>query len=193
MLVNSKSSYKQENAIKLSTLALILDNYHFYLCISQIAIILTYWLWYKLNHILKKITSICDPLNENSALPRNYLIRVRGVFIQTGHFPARLRLLHPHVTGGLHYIILNYETRLCYYKDTISLNSQAGQWNMGTRYYSQLGTSFFFLKKKQFQYVYGCLSVNGHNVSPHFHNHCLSQLSFSTFKLPITRTHVNFT
>jgi len=34
---------------------------------------------------------ICDPLSENPALPAN--IRVRGDFIRTGRFPAKLRLL----------------------------------------------------------------------------------------------------
>jgi len=62
---------------------------------------------------------------------RKYWIWVRGNFIRTGRFPAKLRLLHQGVTGGLHCIILNYEARLCYYKDAISMNSQAGQWNMG--------------------------------------------------------------
>ena len=31
------------------------------------------------------------------------------------------------ITGDLHCIILNYEAWLCYYEDTISLNSQGGQ------------------------------------------------------------------
>ena len=69
---------------------------------------------------------------------RKYWIQVRDNFIHTGHFPAKLRLLHQGVTGGLHCIILNYEARLCYYKDAISLNSQAGQWNTGMRCYGQL-------------------------------------------------------
>ena len=66
----------------------------------------------------------------------------RGNFILTGRFLAKFRLLHQGVTGGLHCIILNYEARLCYYKDTISLNSQAGQWNTGVRCYGQLKHAF---------------------------------------------------
>ena len=41
---------------------------------------------------------------------------------------------------------------------------------------------YMFPKRKKtqftsFQSVYSCLSVYRHNVSPHFHNHCLFQLS----------------
>ena len=78
-----------------------------------------------------------------------------------GHFPAKLRLLHQLVEGGLHCIVLNYEARLCYSRDT-------------NRYYEQLGTCFF--KKcniTTLQSVYGCLSVYRHNVSPNFYIHCL--------------------
>ena len=101
-------------------------------------------------------------------------------FICRGRFPAKLRLLYQGVTGGLHCIILNYEAQLCYmyYKDATSLNSQAGQWNTGTRCYGQLKHA---LSKKgnftSFQSVYGCLSVY---VSPHFHHRCLFQLSLPT-------------
>ena len=111
MLVNSKSSYKQENAMKVSTLTLVLV------------------------------------LNEYVLLP-----------IQTDRFPAKLRWLHQCVTGGLHYIILNYEARLCYCKDTISLNSQADQWNMGTHYYSQLDTRFS--KITQFHKLPFCIRLS---------------------------------
>jgi len=71
-----------------------------------------------------------------------YWIRVRGNFIRTGRFLAKVRLLHQHVTRGLHCIILNYEARLCYYKDAISLNSHAGQWNTGACCYGQLKHAF---------------------------------------------------
>jgi len=40
-----------------------------------------------------------------------------------------------------------------------------------------------------FQSVYGCLSVYKHNVSPGFHNYCLSQLSFQLSRCLFTRTH----
>ena len=82
------------------------------------------------------------PAERKPGTSRKYWIRVRGNFIRTGRFPAKLRLLHQGVTGGLHCIILNYEARLCYYKDAISLNSQAGQWNTGARCYGQLKHAF---------------------------------------------------
>ena len=43
------------------------------------------------------------------SLPTNILELYIGDLIQTDHFPAKLRLLHQRVTGGLHCIILNYE------------------------------------------------------------------------------------
>ena len=54
---------------------------------------------------------------------------------------------------------------------------------------------YMFFKKchfTSFQSVNGCLSVYIH-VKPHFHNCCFSQLGLPNFKLPFTRTHVNFT
>ena len=114
-----------------------------------------------------------------------YWIWDRGNFIRTGRFPAKLRLLHQCVTGGLDSIVLNYEARVCYYNDDISSNSQAGPWNTGTRCYGQLVRVFGFTS---FQSVCGCLSVHRHNVSLRFHNRWLSQLSLPTFKL---RTCVN--
>ena len=78
------------------------------------------------------------PAERKPGTSRKYWIWVTGSFIRTGRFPGKLRLLHQGVTGGLHCIILNYEARLCYYKDAISLNSQAGQWNMETHCYGQL-------------------------------------------------------
>ena len=78
------------------------------------------------------------PAEWKSGTSRKYWIWVRGNFIRTGRFPAKLRLLHQRVTGSLDCIILNYEAQLYYYKDDVSLNSQACQSNMGTRYYGQL-------------------------------------------------------
>ena len=71
----------------------------------------------------------CDLLSENPALPANIEFELEAItlYIHRGRFPAKLRLLHQGVTGGLHYIILNHEAQLCYYEDAISLNSQAGQ------------------------------------------------------------------
>ena len=83
------------------------------------------------------------------------LLQVRDNFIRTGHFPAKLRLLHQGVTGGLHCIILNYEARLCYYKDAISLNSQAGQWNTGMRGSGEgLGVRLFCLATIVYEFWY---------------------------------------
>ena len=65
------------------------------------------------------------------------------ITLHTGRFWAKLRLLNQHVTGELDCIILNYKARLCYYKEDISLNSQAGQWNMRTHCYEQLCTHFW--------------------------------------------------
>ena len=78
------------------------------------------------------------PAERKPSTSRKYWIWVRGNFIRTGRFPAKLRLLHQRVTGGLYCIMLNYEAWLCYYSDDISSNSQAGQWNTGTRCYGQL-------------------------------------------------------
>ena len=71
------------------------------------------------------------PAERKPDTSHKYWIRVRANFIRTGRFPAKLELLNQGVTGGFHYIILNYEALLCYYKDAISLNLQAGQWNTG--------------------------------------------------------------
>ena len=58
-------------------------------------------------------------------------------FICTGCFQAKLRLLHQGgFTSGLHFIILNYEARLWYYKDAIRLNWHAAQWNTGSEFLS---------------------------------------------------------
>ena len=78
--------------------------------------------------------------------------------------------------GSVHCTVLCYEPRLCYYKGTISLDSQAGQWKR----VAMESLVYTFFKKGNFtslQSVYGCLSVYMHTVSPHFHNRCLSQLS----------------
>ena len=39
------------------------------------------------------------------------------ISMHAGRFPAKLGLLHQHVTGGLLCIVLNYEACLCYYED----------------------------------------------------------------------------
>ena len=76
--------------------------------------------------------------------------------------------------------MLNYEARLCYHNNDISSNSQAGQRNMATHCYGQLVRVLQKLRFTSFQSVYDCLSVYGHNVSLHFHNRCLFQLSLLT-------------
>ena len=58
--------------------------------------------------------------SENQALPANK----KSVQVV---FQLNTDLLHQRGQGGLHCTVLNYESRLCYYKDAISLNSQAGQ------------------------------------------------------------------
>ena len=78
------------------------------------------------------------PAERKPGTSRKYWIWVRGNFIRTGRFPAKLRLLHQRVTGGLHCMMLNYKGRLCYYNNDISSNSQAGPWNTGRRCYGQL-------------------------------------------------------
>ena len=121
------------------------------------------------------------PAERKPGTSRKYWIRVTGSFICTGHFPGKLRLLHQGVTGGLHCTIMDYEARLCYYKDAISLNSQAGQWNTGMHCYGQLKHAF---AKRQFHKLpvcYGCFSVYRHNVSPRFYHCCLFQLSLPSF------------
>ena len=50
------------------------------------------------------------------------------------------------------------------------MNSQAGQGNMGTHCYGQLGMDFKKGNFISFQSVFGCLSVYRHNVTPYFHN-----------------------
>ena len=71
--------------------------------------------------------TICDLLSENLALPANIefelevILSVQVVFQLNSDYCTKV------LTGSLHCIILNYEARLCYYKDAISLNSQAGQ------------------------------------------------------------------
>ena len=77
---------------------------------------------------MRKVTyENCDSLSENPALPANTEFKLETILSVQVIFQLNSRLLHQGVTGGLHCIILNYEARLCYYKDAISLNSQAGQ------------------------------------------------------------------
>ena len=55
------------------------------------------------------------PTEWKPSTSRKCWIRGRGIFIRTGRFQAKPRLLHQGVTRGLHSIILNYEARLSYY------------------------------------------------------------------------------
>ena len=63
-------------------------------------------------------TIICDPLNENPALPANIefeleaILSVQVVFHLNSDYCTKVV-----ITEGLHYIILNYEAQLGYYKD----------------------------------------------------------------------------
>ena len=87
---------------------------------------------------------------------------------------------------------MNYEVRLCYYKDDISLNDRQVR---EIREHVALDIMVCVSKKHVFtcfQSVYGCLSVYRHNVSPHFHNRCLFQLSLATFKLPFYKNMCQF-
>ena len=104
----------------------------------------------------------------------------------TGCFPAELRLVHQRVTWWLHSTY--HEARLC-------LNSQAGQWNMGMHYLDNLVHVF---QKMRFHpapslYTVVFLSIN---TLFHFHDRCLSQLSFPTvfanFQTAFLQEHVNF-
>ena len=79
---------------------------------------------------------------------------------------------------------MNYEARLCYYKDDISLNDREVS---EIREHVAMDVMVRVSKKLDFtcfQSVYGCLSVYRHNVSHRIHNRCLFQLSLATFKLP---------
>ena len=99
-----------------------------------------------------------DPLSKNSALSTNIEFELETIlFIRTGRFPTKLRLLHQGVTGGLHCIVLNYDIQLCYYKDTISLNSQAGHGNTVTCCYGQLKHVF---SKRQSHKLPVCIQLS---------------------------------
>ena len=91
---------------------------------------------------LPKRISKMWPAEQKPGTSCKYWIWVRGDFIYTGRFPAKLRLLHQAVTGSLYCIVLNYGAQLCYYKDAIGSNSQASQWNMGMHCYGQPSTRF---------------------------------------------------
>ena len=134
---------------------------------------------------------ICDLLSETRHILKIFNSGLRW-FIHTGHFSAKLRLLHQQVTGGFCCILLSYEAWLCYYMDDISSNSQAGQWNTGTCFHNSLIGSYTFFKKHNFtcpQSVYGiCLWTN---VRPPFHHCCLYLLSLSIFKLPMCKFYLN--
>ena len=74
------------------------------------------------------ISCVCDPLSKNPAFPTyiefglETILSVKGVFQLSLDYCTKVV-----ITEGLHCIVLNYEAWLCYSKDAISLNSQAGQ------------------------------------------------------------------
>ena len=128
---------------------------------------------------------LCNPLSKNPVW-----IQYWDKFVFTSCFSAKLRLLHQ--GGNLQWACTyhtKYEAWLCYYIDSISLNSQAGQWNVGTHCYGQLDKKGNFMS---FQPVRSCLSVYRHNITPHFNNLCLSQMSLPTFKLPFYKSMCQF-
>ena len=117
-------------------------------------------LWFTSVYTMRKVTVHSYhmwPTEQKPGTSRKYWIWVRRNFICTGRFPTKLRLLHQGVTGGLHCIVLNYDIQLCYYKDTISLNSQAGQWNTGVHCYGQLKHAF---QKRQFHKLPACMRLS---------------------------------
>ena len=127
----------------------------------------------------KKVTHSPDmPLWEEIQMKPPDILPLKILSVQ-----VIFRLRSDYCTNVVYRRLSRYHTELwspalllwrCY----ISSNSQAGQWNMGTRCYGQLGTHY--IKKRNFtslRSVYGTLSVYRHNVSHHFHNSCLSQLS----------------
>ena len=91
---------------------------------------------------LPKRISKMWPAEQKPGTSCKYWIWVRGDFIYTGRFPAKLRLLHQAVTESLNCIVPNYGAQLCYYKDARRSNSQASQWNMGMHWYGQPSTRF---------------------------------------------------
>ena len=137
------------------------------------------------------VVNIGDTLSEIPPLPANIKFESEAILSEQVVFQLNSDYCTKVViTGGLHCIILYYEARLCFYKDAISLNSQAGQWNTGTCHYGQLKHAFF--KKgnfTSFQSVHDCLSIYRLNVSLRFHHCCLVQLSLPTFKLPFLQEH----
>ena len=100
-----------------------------------------------------------------------YWIQVKGNLICT----PELGLLYQHVAGGFHCIM---KPELCYYKEAISLNSQAGQWNTGTQCYGQLVTHFPTI---------GSFTNYGLYIAIFVSSYCLFQLSLPTFKLPFCK------
>ena len=92
---------------------------------------------------------VCDPLNENPALPTNTEFKLETILSVKGIFQLNSDYCTKVITGGLHCIILNYEALLCYYKDAISLNSH-GQLKHA---FSNKGNF------TSFQSVYSCLSI----------------------------------
>ena len=139
-----------------------------------------------------KGTHICDPLSENPALHANIEFEIEAVL--SVQFVSQLNSDYCTMCLGLDYIMLHYEARLCYYNDDISSNSQAGPRNTGTRCFGQLvrvfqKTQFYQLLVRIRLFFCPCR----HNVSPHFHNCCLSQLSLPTSKLLFYKNTCKFT
>ena len=92
------------------------------------------------------------------------------------------------VTGGLHCIILNYESWLWCCNDDISSNSQTGQRNTGTHCYGQLVCILQKTQFTSFHFVYSCLSID--TSKPSLSQRCLSQLSLLTLKLFYNNTSI---
>ena len=65
----------------------------------------------------------CEPLSENLALPTNIKFQLEAILSVQIVFQLNSGYCTKVLQGA---IIRNYEARVCYYKDAISLNSQAG-------------------------------------------------------------------
>ena len=74
--------------------------------------------------LLKATNKICDLLSENLALPANIEFDLEAILSVQVVFQLNSDYCTKVLQGAC---ILNYEAQLCYYKDAISLNSQAGQ------------------------------------------------------------------
>ena len=133
---------------------------------------------------------LCNPLSKNPVLPTNSEFNIETNLSLQVVFQLNSDYCTKVVTyRGLALYHTKYEAWLCYYIDAISSNSQAGQWNVGTHCYGQLDKKGNFMS---FQPVCSCLSVYRHNITPHFNNLCLSQMSLPTFKLPFYKSMCQF-